>query len=86
MMNTIIKELDERNMGKGSFNVSRNIHSIEKSNNDLKQSSIQHLGNSIANRNANTSQRIINQTESNPGQRLRLEPRESDSNDIRLRN
>ena len=56
MMNMIIKELDERNMGECSFNASRIIQSIEKSNNDLKQSLIQHLGNSTANKSVNISQ------------------------------
>ena len=36
MMNMIIKEVDERNMGEGSFNASSIIQSSEKSNNDLK--------------------------------------------------
>ena len=38
IIDMIIKELYERNMGKGSFNTSRIIQSIEKSNDDLKQS------------------------------------------------
>ena len=59
-MNMIFKELDERNIGGGSFNVSHIIQSIKKSNNDLKQSLIQHLGSSTTNRNANILQRIIN--------------------------
>ena len=66
MMNLMIKKLDERNMGKRSFNASCIIQLIEKSNNDLKQSLIQHISNSIANRNVNVSQRIINQTVLNP--------------------
>ena len=65
-MNMICKELDKINMGAGSFIVSRTIQSIERSNNNLKQSLIQHLDYSTANRNANKSQRIINQTVLNP--------------------
>ena len=42
MMNMMIKELDERNMGAGSYNASCIIQSIEKSNNDLKKSLTQH--------------------------------------------
>ena len=67
MMNMMIKELDKRNMCEGSFNASYIIQSIEKSNNDLKQSLMQYLGNSTANRKADLSQRIINQTVLNPG-------------------
>ena len=85
MMDIIIKELDERNMGEGLFNVSRIIQSIEKSNSDLKLSLMQHLGNSTANRSADSSQRIINQTALNPGRTLRSEAQESDSNDVKLK-
>ena len=46
-------EPDDSNMGGGSFNALHIIQSIEKSNNDLKQSLIQHIGNPTANRNAN---------------------------------
>ena len=53
-------------------------------NNDLKQSLMQQLGNSTVIRNANTSQRIINQTVLSPGRALRTEPRESDTNDVKL--
>ena len=67
MMNIIIKELDDRNVGEDSFNASRIIQSIEKSNNNFKQSFIQHFGNLRANRNADLSQ-IINQTVMNPDQ------------------
>ena len=66
MMNMIIKVLED--MGEGSFNASRILQSIEKSNNDLKQSLMKHLGNSTAKRNADLIQRIINQTVLNPGQ------------------
>ena len=66
-MNIIIKELDDRNVGEDSFNASRIIQSIEKSNNNFKQSFIQHFGNLRANRNADLSQ-IINQTVMNPDQ------------------
>ena len=37
MMNLIIKELHERNMGNGSLHASRIIQSIEQSNKGLKQ-------------------------------------------------
>ena len=71
-------------MGEGSYNASRIIQSIEKQNNDGNQSLMQHLGNSTAKRNANISQRIINQTVLNPGRTLGSEPWEIDSNDIKL--
>ena len=67
MMNMIIKELEERNMGEASCNASHIIQSVQKSNNELKQILIQYLGNSVANRNADLSQGIINQTVLNPG-------------------
>ena len=82
-MNMIIKELNDRHMVEGSHNASCIIQSIEKLNNDLKQSSIQHLGNPTANRNANISQRIINQIVLNPGLKLKTEPQESDSHDVK---
>ena len=70
MMNMIIKELDVRNKGEGSYKASRiSVH--RKPNNDLKQSLIQHLGDSTANRNTNLSQGIINQTALDPGRTLR---------------
>ena len=83
-MDMIIKKLDERNKGKGSFNAPRIIQSIEKSNNDLKQSLMQHLGNSTANRNVNLSQRFFNQTVLNPGWTLKSEAQESNSNEVKL--
>ena len=43
MINIIIEELDERNMGNGSFNLSRIIQSIQKSNTKLKKSLLHHL-------------------------------------------
>ena len=45
---------------------------------------MQHLGNSTANRNADLSQRIINQTVLNPGWTLRSEAQKNDSNEIKL--
>ena len=66
-MNMIIKKLDYRNMGEGSFNASCVIQVIEKSKNDLNQPLIQHLGHSTENKNADLSQRIINPTVLNLG-------------------
>ena len=67
MTNMIMKELDNRNMGVGSFNASCIIQTIQKSTNSLKQCLIQHLGKPTANRNTDFSQRIINQTVLHPG-------------------
>ena len=38
MMNMLVKELDEKNMGQGGINTSRIIQSIQQPNIDLKQS------------------------------------------------
>ena len=58
--------------------------SIDKSNNALKQSLIQHVSNLTANSNAVSSQWIINRTVLNPDRTLRSEAQERDSNEVKL--
>ena len=67
MVNLIVKELDERNTGQGTFNALRIIQSIQESNIDLKRSLLQTLGSSSNTSNKNL-QNIINATILNPGQ------------------
>ena len=67
MINLIIKELDERNMGNGSFNSSHIIQSIQQSNTEYKQSLLHHLCGSSNTTNTDSLQNIINQTILNSG-------------------
>ena len=83
MMNLIVKELDERNMGQGPFNSSHIIQSIHESNINLKQSLLQTLGNS-SNRNNKNLQDIINATVLNPEQSYSKNNSEESENDVQL--
>ena len=53
MMNLIVKEFDDKNIGQGTFNASHIIQSIKESNIVIKQSLLQTLGSSpnIINKN-----------------------------------
>ena len=70
MMKLIVKELDDRNMGLGTFNTSLIIQSIQESNIDFKQSLLQTLGSS-SNKSSKNLQNNINAIILNLGQSSR---------------
>ena len=83
MMNLIVKENDDRNLGQGTFNASHIIQSIQESNFDLKQSLLQTFGSSLDTNNKNL-QNIINATILNPGQSSTNNNSQGSENDIQL--
>ena len=84
MMNMIVKELDDRNMGQGSFNASRIIQSIEKSNKDLKQSLLRHIGKSTNTSSNSSMESIINSTVLNPGHTSRTNIEHESEHEVQL--
>ena len=82
MMNMIVKELDDRNMGHGSFNASRIIQSIEQSNKDLKQSLLQYIGKTTNTSTNNSLETIINSTVLNRGQTSIINVRIESENEV----
>ena len=84
MMDSIIKELDERNMGNGSFNAFCITQSIQQSNIELKQSLLHHLCGSNKTTNIDSLQNIINQTMLNPGSQAMTENNNEQQNKVQL--
>ena len=84
MMNMIDKELDDRNMGQGSFDASRIIQSIEKSNKDLKQSLLRHIGKTTNTSSHSSLESIINSTVLNPGHTTRLNVDQESEHEVQL--